>query len=407
MAGTIEKRGKNSWRLTVTAGYNGSGEQIRYRKTVKTESMPAAEKQLALFVAEVERGQVATQKKVVLREFFTYWMEHHAAGHHEAKTILRNRELFKRINSAIGNIRVDKLEPRHLLELYKNLAESGISKARQKKGADGKVLPPPVLSGNTIQKHHKLLSALMTKAVQWGFAHSNPCTRVEPPKYAKKQIPILDEEQTTNFLRLLGGEETKYRLLALLALSTGLRRGELFGLEWSHVDLSKNALSVQQASQYIPGEGLKAKCPKTEESKRVVAVPEAVTELLRQHKAEQNKSRLKQGAIWQSSDRIFTTWDGRPMHPDSFNNWLRKFIADNNLPHISPHSFRHMSATFALAQGINLKSVSARLGHARTSTTADIYSHALKSVDREIADKMNTFITAANIASEAKEGQAN
>ncbi len=410
MARKIEKRGEHSYRLTVFAGYDGNGKQIIHRKTVNAANDTEAKKLYTQFAADVERGNIAASGKMTLKEFFAYWEEHHARNHHEPKTIIRNKELFSRIEAALGSKRLDKLEPKHILQFYKKLSEPGIKNTPTKKNGEP-AKRELSLSANTIQKHHKLLSALLTKAVQWGFIYSNPCSRVESPKATRQQIPILDEEQTIGFLALLDGEELKYRLLVFIALSTGLRRGEIFGLRWANIDFVKKTFDIRETSQYITGVGLITKSPKNESSRRQIAVSDSVMELLRQHKAEQSARRLKLGAgdggEWvgaqkSEEDFVFTTWNGAPMHPDSFNNWLRKFIDEHKLTHISPHSFRHMSATFALVQGISLKSVSARLGHSKTSTTADIYSHALKSVDRDIAEKMDAFLTSSRV----KKGQS-
>lgn len=149
---------------------------------------------------------------------------------------------------------------------------------------------------------------------------------------------------------------------------------------------------LPQHSLYIVGKGLITKEPKTESSNRRIAVSIAVMVLLKEHHEQQELESENLGDKWNSCNRLFTTWDGRAMNPDNFNTWLKRFIKKHKLPHISPHSFRHMSATYALNQGISMKSVSSRLGHAKTSTTADIYAHALQSVDRDIANKMDIFL---------------
>jgi integrase len=447
LSGSVQKRGKYSWLLTVNAP-DSTGKRQRFTKTAKVEGddldkqEKQANHQLSLFIREVETGQNATSGKMTLHQFFDYWHEHYAASHHEDLTIQRNKELFERIDTVLGNIRLDRLEPKHLLEFYKNLAEPGIRKpsGRKKKATsditqptkdktatdNGKAKKPikNTISGNTQQKHHKLLSAMLNKAVQWKLIPYNPCAHVEAPKAEKTHIAILDEKQLAEFLSQLDGEELKFKVLCLLALSTGLRRGELFALQWQHINFDENTLRVEKSVQYLVGQGLSLKKPKTESSNRLIAVPVSVMELLKQHKAQQVARQLKLGSKWRPSlkqeegttpidkederktEHIFTTWNGEVMHPDSFNNWLAKFTTEKGLPHISPHAFRHMSATFALVQGISLKSVSSRLGHSKASTTSDIYSHALKSVDRDIADKMEDFITTKKLQKDTKKGQA-
>jgi integrase len=423
MAAKIEKRGDNKYRLNVFAGYDPSGKQIIHRKTITAPNITEAKNEYKLFAADVARGLVTLGGKMTLKEFYQYWTLNYAAHRHEERTLARNAELFERIDKHLGAKQIGKIEPKHILEFYKALAmpgekkPSGKKKKRPEKNeeaakaasepekAEQTPKEPLSLSGSTIQKHHKLLSTLLNAAVKWQLIFSNPCTRIEAPKAKPRKIPILNLEQTSTFLASLDGEPVKYKLLAVLALTTGLRRGELMALQWSNFDLKAKTLEVKKSFVYLPGpdKGLILKDPKTEESQRTIAIPDTVIELLSQHKANQNVKRLKLGDKWQSGiaekwkehNFVFTTWNGGPMHLDSFGIWLDKYLAKIDLPHISPHSFRHMAATFSLAAGKSLKSVSARLGHSRTSTTSDIYAHALKTVDREIADQMNDLVEAA------------
>lgn len=142
--GSVQKTGKHSWKLTVSSGFDGSGKRIRHTKTVHVTSdneeqqEKEARKQLALFIADIEKGQTATSGKMTLEQFFEYWQENYAIGRHAPKTISFNKGLFKRIKEALGHKRLDKIEPKHLLSFYKNLAEPGVkqdpnAKRRKKK----------------------------------------------------------------------------------------------------------------------------------------------------------------------------------------------------------------------------------------------------------------------------------
>lgn len=437
MAAKIEKRG-DKYRLNVFAGYDPAGKQRIYRKTIAAANITEAKNEYKLFAADVARGIISFGGNMPLHDFYQYWTENYAAQHHEERTLQRNAELFERIDKHLGAKQLSKIEPKHILEFYKALAKPGEKKPagkRKKKNTEKKeeaaiatseaekseqtdTAPKESrsLSGTTIQKHHKLLSTLLNAAVKWQLIFANPCARVGAPKAKPKKIPILTLEQTSTFLAGLDSEPLKYKLLAILALTTGLRRGELMALEWDHFDLKAKTLEVKKSFIYLPGpdKGLILKDPKTEESQRIIAIPATLIELLTQHKAKQNVKRLKLGDKWQSGiaekwkehNFVFTTWNGGPMHLDSFGIWLDKYLGKTDLPHISPHSFRHMAATFSLAAGKSLKSVSARLGHSRTSTTSDIYAHALKTVDREIADQMNDLVEAAkNKQSETQSSQ--
>jgi len=259
------------------------------------------------------------------------------------------------------------------------------------------------LSPNTIKKYHVLLHTLLEKATQWQLIPYNPAEKVEPPKTERHVKTIYDEETAGRFILLLDKEELKHRVMALLSLSSGIRRGELFGLEWKHVDFDTSTIRIEQASQYLPGEGIFTKVPKNEGNNRLVTIPDSMTSLLKQLKTEQSATRLKlggtsaEGGKWVGTgnpedERIFTTWNGAPAHPDSMNHWLKKFTADNSLPPITPHNFRHMAATYLITSGIDLRTVAGKLGHASSTTTQTVYSHLLKSAEKETANKIESFI---------------
>jgi len=399
--GTIQKRGKNSWRLSVNCGMDANKKQIRKTKTITVEHTCAekscknckkvsrcrarkeAEKQLALFAAEVEKGMFIAPAKLTFQDFIERWLRDYGEKNLSVKTVARYKELLTRINQAMGHLKIGQIKPAHLMEFYANLQEDGVRE-------DGK---PGGLSEQTILHHHRLLSTIFNTAVQWEIIPSNPAAKVKPPKVRKKEVSYYDEEQTAALLEALGNEPLKYKVLIHLAIATGCRRGELMGLEWQDVDFDNSTIKIRQASQYLPGKGVFAKAPKNETSVRTISVPSSVMALLKQYKAYQAGKRLKAGDLWQGSDRLFVTWDGRPIHPDTPSHWFKKFIQKHGLPPLTFHGLRHTSATLLIGQGAPLKSISARLGHSNISTTGDIYAHALKSVDRQIADSMDSLFT--------------
>jgi integrase len=401
--GSIEKRGENSYRLIVSAGIDGTGKQIKKTKTVHCTAQQV-DKELALFISDLERGNHATSGKMTLAQLFDYWEKNHALKNHEQTTIKYNRFMFARIREVLGNKRIDKLEPKHLLAFYQNLAEPGIKKTQQAKDSK-EPLAPAMLSANTIRKHHTLISSLLAKAVQWQLIPYNVAERVEPPKQERPIKSVYDTEQTITFLQALEAEPLKYRLMTMLALTAGLRREEIFGLEWS--DISDSNLHIHRASVYIPGSVI-TKGTKNKSSTRTVSIPADVTTMIKCYKAEENERRLKCGDKWKKSKRLFTTWDGDNAHPHSMNTWLRKFIAKHHLPPISPHSFRHMAASLLVLKGTDIRTISGKLGHSRTSTTLDIYSHLMQSAEQGTADIMQTMLDSAKttLPQKAKKGQA-
>jgi len=419
-AGSIQKAGETSWKLTVSGGFDGAGKRVRHTKTVHCTSEQVARKELALFVADIEKGNLSTSGKMTLIEYFAYWEENYAMPHHKKKTIAYNKSIFKRISEAMGHLRLDKIQPKHLLSFYKNLAEPGIRQdpnATRRKVAINTEKPlKTTLSPNTIRKYHVLLHTLLGQATQWQLIAYNPADKVEAPKAKKTHKKIYDEENTGKFLMLLQDGEVKYRLLALLALSTGMRKAEIFGLEWSHIDFTANTINIEQTSQYLPGEGIYKDTTKTEESTRIITIPVSIMELFKQHKVQQGANRLKLGDKWRpdipkekkiiDTERIFTTWNGKPAHPDSFNTWLRKFAIKHDMPHITPHSFRHMTATYLITGGVDLRTVAGKLGHANSNTTQLVYSHLVKSAEKETANMMESFIQTSTEKAQLKKAQA-
>jgi integrase len=387
MAGSIEKRGENRWRLVVSGGTGPDGKRIKHTKTIQATSRREAEKELAKFVAEVEKGLYVEPSKLTFKDFVERWLRDYGESNLAPKTLFRYRQILSsRVIPAMGHLKLEQIRPVHLIEFYKNLQEDGIRE-------DGK---PGGLSAKTILYHHRVISSILNDAVEWQLIPFNPASRVKPPKVQKKQAACYDMDQVKAMLKALETEEPKYRVIVIMALLTGLRRGELMGLTWQDVDFDGGTLMVRQASQYLPGKGTFVKEPKNESSQRLLALPSSLVNILRQYKREQAEHRLKVGDLWQGSDRLFTTWDGQPMHPDTISSWFPKFLKRHGLPHLPFHGLRHTAATLLINKGIPLKNVSGRLGHADVGTTGNIYSHFLQSADRVIADTLDEFYQEVN-----------
>jgi integrase len=380
MAGNIRKRGKESWELSFSHGYDAYGKRVRHYKTIKAKSEREAQKELAKFVAEVEKGSYVEPTKLTLAEFAEKWLDMHGKQNLAPKTYGLYTGLLKdRIIPAMGHLKLDQIKPMHLVQFYNNLKESGIR-------LDGK---PGSLSGQYIVHHHRLLRTMLQYAVKWQFLNTNPASQVDPPKVKRKQTNVYDEKQVQTLLEAVEQEDLKYKMIIILAVSTGMRQGELLGLEWKHIDLDNSTIHVCQTSQYLAGKGIITKSPKNETSIRSVSVPGSIITLLRQYKVEQNKDRLRIGDKWQETDRLFTTWDGRPMHPTTVSSWYPEFLRKHNLPKIRFHDLRHTAATLLISQNVHMKTISSRLGHSNIQTTMDIYGHALKSADQAAAEKLD------------------
>ena len=379
----IEQRGKNTYLLTVADGYDEKGKQIFRRKRIKATSDREAQKAYIEFAAEVKNNLIAYTGKLKITDFARQWFRDYCQKDIAPKTQASYKNhLEKRILPAIGHVDLNKLTPQHVIKFLNNLREKG-TRFDEREGT---------ISEEVIRYCFRVLSSMLRHAVQWQIIAANPCDRVKPPSQNRTRIKIMDEENLSKMFALLETEPIKYRTIILLAVASGLRLGELVGLKWSDVDFEKCVLHVTKSNQAMKGRGIFTKSPKNETSFRDVAISTTVVDLLKKYRNEQDREKNLLAEKWIGEDWIFTQWNGLPIYPTTPTSWFRKFLKRHGLPHMPFHGLRHLSATVLIAQGVPLKNVSSRLGHADIRTTANIYSEALQSIDRQAADKMDEFL---------------
>jgi len=383
----IVKRGK-SYTVRVSCGYDINGKQIFKNKTFRPpEGLTAKQEKKALdeFVLDFERqaklGRVL-DGNIRFVEFCEKWFKDYGEKNLQLKTLQRYKEFAARCNQAIGNIKLEDIRPHHLNDFYSNLAEPGMNKRT------GGFLSP-----KTIQEHHRFISKVLNTAVQWQIIYENPATRATPPKVKQAEILYLDEEQAKMVITALEQEEQKYKTALILAIYSGLRRGELCGLKWQDIDFEGRIISVKRTLQYLASIGLYEKEPKTKSSLRSMKLPSEIFHLLKEHRAWQDEQRTAHGTAWEDNDYILTQQDGKPMHPDTLTDFFSKLAKKLSLPKgISFHSLRHTSATLLIAGGMSPRTVASRLGHAQVSTTMNIYSHQLQSADAKAAEVLSDML---------------
>lgn len=382
----VQKRGKNSWLITINNGSDRFGNRVRITKTIHVNSYSEAIRQERIFAGKVAEKNQVNPNNMTLNEFYKYWKEHYLKiQKKQDKTIFSYDEQFTRINAALGHKPIDKIQPKHILMFLEQLKNCPR-------------LDNSTLSDNTIRKHYTLLHLILKKATQWQFILQNPVENVDPPKYKYNNDKIiLNREELGRFLIALKDEDIKHKLWALLCLNLGLRRGEAIGLQWKDVDLERKVVHIKKTIQYIPRQGLKVKPPKTESSNRILALSNSLIELLKLYKNIKIQHQKKLLNKWQGAKNIednfiFTTFYGNISHPDSMNIWLRKFVKKNNLPPISPHSLRHMTATYLINAGVDLVTVAGVMGHVNSTTTQIVYAHVLQKSQNKTAQIMDNIL---------------
>ncbi|MGN0171190.1 MAG: tyrosine-type recombinase/integrase [Acutalibacteraceae bacterium] len=382
----IEKRGE-AYRITVSSGYDTSGKQLRKTKTwhpapgmTAKQIEKALQREAVMFEEQVERGTYM-DGNIKFQDFAERWFNDYAEKHLRPRTIDRYRQLSARTYQAIGHIRIDRLQPQHLNAFYAQLAQPGAN------AITGKPLAP-----KTIKHYHTFISSVMDRAVKWQLVQENPCRRVDAPKTTHREPEFLTPEEAVVFMQNLQDEPLEYQVIFSILLLTGMRRGEALGLEWQDFDFESGTVRICRTSQYSTGRGIFTDDTKTEQSKRLLSIPAELIDLLRRYRSEQAARRLKMGdqwdSDWQAHPRLFTQWNGKPMHPGAPYQELQKFLERHGMRKVSLHSLRHTNATLLINSGTDVRSVAGRLGHTQTSTTMNIYAHLLQSANKAASETL-------------------
>lgn len=395
MAGSIEKRG-DSYRLVCVVGYNLQGKPIKKSKTVHC-SKKEAKIELAKFVADVQKGMYVEGKSLKFTDFVEIWKRDYGSKELAPSTYKRYLGILEsRIIPFFGHFRVDKIKPTDIMQFYDLLSKD--TQIVRRKDNNGKKTGKP-LSPKTILEHHRLLRAMLQKAVYWQMIVSNPAERVQAPKTKKPKRKYYDDEQSKALisgLMELTEEQFKYKVAIILTIFTGVRLGELMGLEWDDINFREGIVSINRSSQYLADKGVFTKVPKTESSIRDVAIPDFVVSLLEEYKYWYDNQKALFGELWYDSNRLFVQADGKPMHPSTISKWFEKFVAQIGLPVINFHGLRHTNATLLIAQNIDVSVVAARLGHAQITTTLNFYVHPIISHNKTAGFALENLLLPQN-----------
>ena len=354
--GTIYQNAKGLWVAQVTLP-NGK-RKVKYSKTQKVVKDWLLGQRKAL-----EEGNWVDNDKVTLSAFLDRYMMDVAAHTLRPKTIESYEYLIRmHIKPEIGSIKLTALRPDHLQNLYSLKLNQGLSK-------------------RTVQYTHAIIHKSLQQAMKWGLVSRNVADLAEPPTVKRKTPQTLTLEQIKQLLAVLK-EDRLYSLYAL-AVGCGLREGELLGLYWEDIDFYSGTLHVQRAVQQLKITGLSITEPKSEKSRRTIAVPGFALDILWNYKEKTGKL----------SGLVFPTSNGTPISPRNLVRHYKAALVKAGLPDLPFHSLRHSFASIQLLAGTNPKIVQEALGHSQISLTLDTYSHVIPSLQHEAAEKMNELFS--------------
>jgi integrase len=374
MNGSIRKRSKGTWQMRYDAPPDGTGKRRYVSETVHGNKKDA-ERILRERLATIENGGYVPCDKETVAAFLDRWLKTYAASN----TTLRTQEGYRGnieryINPSIGGIPLQNLTGRHIQGMYAEMLERG-------------------LSARTTLHVHRVLRKALADAMRWGLLSRNAADAATPPRPERKQTDMWDAETIDQFLA--AAEDSRFRDLYKLAVWTGMRRSELAGLKWDHVDLVTCRLSVVATLQRILGRGLVEGQPKTPRSRRSIALAPEAIELLHGIRGRQIEQRLDYGDLRENAGYVFAQDDGKPINPPSVSKDFGIIVRNVGLPHLTLHGLRHAHATLALTAGVNPKIVSERLGHSSIAVTMDVYSHVLPGMQEQAAQAVEELLSQA------------
>ena len=281
-------------------------------------------------------------------------------------TLLNYRNVFRRATSFFGEYKMEEITPVIVRAYITELQANGVS---ERNGAP--------LSYNTVAKHYNVLHTFFEAAVTDEIIEFSPMQRMKKPKPKKDDIKMeskaLTLDQSKRLLECLKNEPLMWRVLVMLLLDSGCRRGEAVALRWDDVDLKTGYTQVKGNAQYTVEKGKYITTPKSGKG-RMVILNQPVIAILKEWKREQTKWLLSMGLP--HTGFIFIQDDGEMLNPNAPTKYLSKFGKKYNFPGLHPHTLRHTMATVSIANGADVVSISKKLGHAAPSITLNIYSHA-------------------------------
>ena len=299
----------------------------------------------------IGRSQHVEPHSMTLKEWLDEWLEVYSKPSVRPRTYDRNKSLLAHADS-IGNIKLQNLTPSHIQRMYNSLS---------------------AYSGQTRRHIHNCLHNALQQAVTNLLIHSNPTAGVKPPTVVKKEIEVFTKAEVKKLFE--AGASYRFPVILNIAYNTGMRLSEILALRWQDVDTKKGTVSINQTVHRSDSAGVQFEEPKTASSKRKITIPPDTIQALIAHK-------LKTGV---QNGLLFVTMNNTPMHSGLYLKKIYNPIREKaDVTEKGFHAFRHTHASMLLSAGVPIQDVSKRLGHAKVSTTLDIYSHCMPLADEKI-----------------------
>jgi integrase len=356
--GSIHRRKDGGWCAQYIV-YTAEG---RKRKTIYGKTRAEVGGKLAKALSDSQDGLVFDDEGLTLGKYLDKWLEGSLRGAVRQSTFDRYEIAVRvHIKPVLGRLKLTKLAPTHLAGFYQDKLAAGFAPA-------------------SVNKLHVALHKALAQAVKWRMIPRNVAEVVKGPRPAPEEIRPLNREQTKTLVEAAKGE--RFEALYKLAVTTGLRQGELLGLKWEEADLEEGVVRVRRTLARHKGRLVLGE-PKTKRSRRTVQLTEAAVEALEEHFGRQMVQWDCLGDLYEDQGLVFATQRGTLVNPTNLRKRsFEPLLEKAGLPAIRFHDLRHTCATLLLSSNVNPKIVSEMLGHATIAITLDTYSHVLPNMQK-------------------------
>ena len=380
MKGHIQQRGKNSWRLKFDAGRDEKTGKRKMQFHTFRGTKREAQVKLAELIASVSQAKYVEPNKVTVAEWVRGRVDvWESAGDISARTAQRYRQLVEnQIAPHIGEKPLQKLRPLDM-ETWHEAVRTG-----------GRVRGKGELSARTIGHAHKVLGKALADAAGFELIHRNVARLKKPPKVGDDGEMVIVRD-VPDLLKKMEG--SALRLPGLLGLLCGMRIGEVLALSWGRVDIDGKVIGVREALEETKKHGIRCKAPKSKAGKRDITMPDEVVEALRVYRRDQLELRIQLGQGRLPDDTLlFANLEGEPRSPSAVSRAWSDFAGRIGLQDVTFHNLRHTHASQLIDAGVDIVTISKRLGHAKPDITLRIYAHLFRKDDSKAAAAINAAL---------------
>lgn len=393
MKGHIRERSPGRWAIVLDIGERDpkTGKKKRkWHSFVGTKR--EAQKECSRLITALSESTYVEPTKQTVAEFLDEWLTFIKPSV-SPKTHERYTEICRKgLAPLIGNVILAKLKTDKIDAAFTTALTTPRPDTRKRK--DNTPRPPlPPLSPRTVHHYRRVLIKALGQAVTWDRLAKNPAAATTPPKVERNKMLAYDVPQTAALIEAM--RPTRMFMPMFLAVTCGLRRGEILALRWRHVELGDNLrqISIEESAEQTK-EGVRYKETKSGRA-RTVALSKSVVAELKAHRARQAEEQLRLGIRPDQDSFVITQVDGQPLQPRSLTHEWVRVLGKTALPRIRFHDLRHTHASQMLSAGVHPKIASERLGHSSIGITLDLYSHVMPGMQADAAEQVDAALQAA------------